>query len=703
LIYVRAEAIDAAGKAAAAGLAEFLSEARRLRFSQRLATDIVTGAPPHAACARELSPEYQPVLRRRLEEVRRELPDPPTVASRMRPRQLHIVHGWGGGAADWVQGFCATDGHENFVLRASSLPGRPGVHLDLFHSADTPVETWPLEPAIISTAVSHNGYRAAIGSICERYGIGRVFVSSFIGHSLDALRTGLPTVIVFHDYYPFYGHPLDDLFPNVPPADWMRLRNSFAEAIAANPVRLVAPTPSVERNFTRLLPQLAGRFHIIPHGIKSIDGDLIRPAADATRPLRAVVLGRLAPHKGAGLLREVITSTPGIEYVLLGSGDGGEPFRGNPAVTVIPHYRHEELPELIRSFQPDVGLLLSTVHETFSYTLSELFALGIPPLATSLGAFADRIRDGVNGFLAEPTAEAIRERLLALSKDRSALLDAHQNIRHSSIRGLREMVRDYRALDLSPEQSDRAYFRSNGVSFTACRLYWAAPGEGFNRDRSVSAPLAMTPSVRRIRLPLPPFHRAAPARIRFDPAAQPGFLAIHRIEIQAVEGHSLWRWAGEDTGLSSMTFNQLAPAAAKGAAAFYMTGEAPYVAIPLEPALAALLRAGGWVEIDLSFPSGAVVMRELAADLNSLRSTLAAREGLLAEYKSEQKKRAARYASDIAKYEKERAAREAELRKVTESRDRLLAALPAGKKTLLARLAIAGQALGLHRLLKPPR
>jgi hypothetical protein len=85
------------------------------------------------------------------------------------------------------------------------------------------------------------------------------------------------------------------------------------------------------------------------------------------------------------------------------------------------------------------------------------------------------------------------------------------------------------------------------------------------------------------------------------------------------------------------------------------------------------LRGGGWFEVDLSFPTGGVVMRDLASELNSLRSTLAAREGLLAEYKAEQKKRAAQYTADIARYEKERAAKEAELRKITESRDRLLA------------------------------
>jgi hypothetical protein len=126
---------------------------------------------------------------------------------------------------------------------------------------------------------------------------------------------------------------MDELFPNVPQTGWMRLREGFAEAIAGSAIRLITPSPSVEHNFTRLLPELTGRFTIIPHGIPAIEGDLVHPSANKDRPLRAVILGRLSAHKGAALLSDVVNATNGVEFVLLGCGDGGEPFRGNPAVS----------------------------------------------------------------------------------------------------------------------------------------------------------------------------------------------------------------------------------------------------------------------------------------------------------------------------------------------------------------------------------
>ncbi len=70
---------------------------------------------------------------------------------------------------------------------------------------------------------------------------------------------------------------------------------------------------------------------------------------------------------------------------------------------------------------PHMGLLLSIVPETFSYTLSEMWAAGIPVLATRLGAFGDRIRDGQNGWLEPIDAASILARLKEIDNDRAGL------------------------------------------------------------------------------------------------------------------------------------------------------------------------------------------------------------------------------------------------------------------------------------------
>ncbi len=74
-----------------------------------------------------------------------------------------------------------------------------------------------------------------------------------------------------------------------------------------------------------------------------------------------------------------------------------------------------------RSIRPHAGMLLSIWPETFSYTLSELMRLGVPPVATRVGGFAERIIDGETGYLVEPTADDLVARLKQLDADRASL------------------------------------------------------------------------------------------------------------------------------------------------------------------------------------------------------------------------------------------------------------------------------------------
>ena len=72
---------------------------------------------------------------------------------------------------------------------------------------------------------------------------------------------------------------------------------------------------------------------------------------------------------------------------------------------IIWEYQKLELGDYLRRIDADLGLMLSVVPETFSYTLSELWAAGIPVLATRLGAFEDRIVEAQNGWLIDPVAQ----------------------------------------------------------------------------------------------------------------------------------------------------------------------------------------------------------------------------------------------------------------------------------------------------------
>ncbi|NCT68664.1 MAG: glycosyltransferase [Rhodanobacteraceae bacterium] len=377
-----------------------------------------------------------------------------------RPVVLHVLHGWGGGAERWVRDIAAADAHAHhlvLIARGSFARRQHGEWLELHDGtlAGPPLRRWPLPRPIADTALGDAAYRALLAEIVRSYCIDAVIVSSLIGHSLDALRSGLPTFCVVHDHYPLWpvlhrdfgdaALPFDaaqranDLaalgdereFSNRDPVHWSRLRDATVAALREARATLVAPSTSALANQLRLAPELRElAAHVIPHGLAPWPADAPRAAAPPARTrLRLVVPGRIRRGKGAELLHAALPQLrEHAELFLLGAGADAHALFGEADVHVLLDYHRDALPRLLAQLQPDAALLLPTVAETFSYTLSELRSLGVPVIATRIGALAERIDDGVDGFLVDANAPALAARVAALAADRAALARARSQL-----------------------------------------------------------------------------------------------------------------------------------------------------------------------------------------------------------------------------------------------------------------------------------
>lgn len=419
---------------------------------------------------------------------------PPLEAAAPKPTQLHVAHSWGGGLDYWIRQYCANDAlRNNLVLRSIGTWGAFGQRIGLYRSAnmDQPLRYWDLGLPIRATAVAHLQYQAILREIIADFHIEAILISSLVGHSLDALATGLPTRIVAHDYYPFcpavviyFGEvchqcPRDRLadcfahndqnrfFRNVNADEWLSVRRRFSQLAQAESVHFIAPSPAVIRHWQILMPELGDQqFTVIPHGLDFAPPRL--PESPVRDKLRVVVLGSLAPQKGRALLEQLWPLIAAqVDLYLVGCDEDGTVFRRRPGITIVPRFEHAELPARMAEIQPEVGLLLSVWPETFSYTLSELWLFGLPVVATHLGSFADRIEEGVNGFLCEPHPEALADRLLAIAADRSCLIPLRNwaaNFRHRSVA---EMIADYHALIPLADFSAARYLTPPGPLPTA--------------------------------------------------------------------------------------------------------------------------------------------------------------------------------------------------------------------------------------------
>ena len=401
-----------------------------------------------------------------------------------KPVLLHVLHGWGGGAERFVRDLAAADtdrAHLVLIARGHFARRRYGEVLELYDGAlsGPALRRLVLPLPIADTAFANNDYRAFLNTQLRDYGVGALMLSSLIGHSLDALRTGLPTLVIAHDVYPlwpvlhrdfgdislaFDAHQRvadlralgsDSEFAERDPAHWAALRDAYVSAACDAKATLVAPSRSALANVLRLAPEWrALPQQVIAHGLAAWPGAPANaPPARGASPkressrLRLIVPGRVRRGKGAELLRAALPALrEHAEIFLLGAGADGMDFFGERDVHVLLNYRREELPQLIATLQPDAALILPTVAETFSYTFSECASLGLPVIATRVGALAERITDGETGFLVDVQIDAIVSRVAQLRRQRGALAQARERLLSSPVRSLVQMAADYAPL-----------------------------------------------------------------------------------------------------------------------------------------------------------------------------------------------------------------------------------------------------------------
>lgn len=392
-----------------------------------------------------------------------------------KPVQLHVTHDLGGGIAHWLGDYCRADfSRTNLVLKPYSRSADFGEGLALFADIDavSPLRLWLFSQPIHAAAVEHPEYQAVIREILEVCGVGGIVVSSLIGHALSVLDTGLPTLVVCHDYFPYCpainihfrqicthcdadrlaecqgNNPDFNPFSRFTPTERLQVREEFVKRAASGRLSLVAPSQSVLDNLMRMEPRFrqAGAV-VIPHG----HGRLFERQTFGGRAgdgrLRILILGMLAPSKGVGLLSQAIDEILTFADIhLLGSGELGALFQGRPGVRVMGAYRLEALPGIVKELAPDVGLLMSICAETYGYTLTELTMLGVPPVATCVGAFQERIRHLQTGYLYEPNAASMIECLRCIDSDRRTLNSVTNRLAELPTRSAAAMVADYHRL-----------------------------------------------------------------------------------------------------------------------------------------------------------------------------------------------------------------------------------------------------------------
>jgi GT2 family glycosyltransferase/glycosyltransferase involved in cell wall biosynthesis len=423
-----------------------------------------------------ISSDEMATLRSGVQDAYRETDTP-------RPRILTVIHEGGGGT--WIANLelmrALEPEWDPFVLTSDRRT------LRLWHMSGgelVPTREWTLERSIRVTDFARADYAAVVRDVLEQQAIELVHVRHLFKHTFDAPHVaaalGVPVVFSFHDFY--FTCPTVNLLDNndmycaaqctpgdgecrVPAAGLEglpHLKHSYVyqwrEEVAAmlSDVDALVTTSAHARSVhLRALPSLTGRpFELIEHGRALRQQGGFAAAPEPGGPVKILVVANIDIHKGAEYIRALRAADTGgrLEFHLLGLvppeyGDLG-----------VGHgtFAHGELEEHVKAIAPAFTGHFSIVAETYSHSLTESWALGLPVIANDIGAFGERIRAHGGGQLTplDDPAEAVSRIYAAAEPHEYERLRAEATLRGCAT--VADMTDEYTALYRSVLDGRRA-------------------------------------------------------------------------------------------------------------------------------------------------------------------------------------------------------------------------------------------------------
>jgi glycosyltransferase involved in cell wall biosynthesis len=356
------------------------------------------------------------------------------VLSEPVPGILHVIHGHGGG----------TEYHVRALIAASATEFRHYLLIAIGNE-------WQLEEHAADNTRSFDFTRLAaepwsdfLGGICERFGVNLIHLHNIsgcrdgllqalssiatpYGYTVHDLNFACPTITFLNAQQRYCGAVTDATVcsvclaaqPEFAAADIVAWRAKH-RALLARSAFLIAPSAWAASILNKYFPE--HEVTVIAHGNAAgmSRPDAVRsprPMPDDGRPVVAV-LGAIGPDKGARRLERLVELTRerglAIRWVLIGYLDRGrEPFQSADGVfTMHGPYDSTALRALIDHYRVKLVAYPSAGPETFSFTLSEVWAAGRPAIVPPIGALADRVGETGAGWVLSDQEWRSEERML---------------------------------------------------------------------------------------------------------------------------------------------------------------------------------------------------------------------------------------------------------------------------------------------------
>lgn len=209
--------------------------------------------------------------------------------------------------------------------------------------------------------------------------------------------------------------------------------------------KVIHPSNSALKTMYLYYPELEQKALVIEHGIRL-------PAQRGEHDYchekkRIAFIGGISDIKGGPVIYDLITGNPERYewYIMGGIGYSDLYHLKQENLHKTGWYKRYEIYDLLLDNEIDLVCILSTVAETFCYTLSEAIAVGIPVLATDVGALGSRMKELDCGWVVprDATAEDIELCLKEICTDSELYQVKKSKALSTAVKGLDQMGKEY--------------------------------------------------------------------------------------------------------------------------------------------------------------------------------------------------------------------------------------------------------------------
>lgn len=220
--------------------------------------------------------------------------------------------------------------------------------------------------------------------------------------------------------------------------DWRKDWNFFLNQFD----KIIVPSDDTKKRISRVYKNI--NIDVIEHGIDLVKNDY---QIDIQDVFQIAFIGVISNHKGGNVLRKLLDRNLSnkIHFHVFGTSELPELTKNRSNYTYHGRYKRDEINQLLHKNKINLICFFQIWPETYSYTLNEAVAAGIPVLSFDIGAGAERVKKYHLGWVIDihSSLEQIENKIETIAQNQKEYFKMVENIQKYQIKTTDEMALEY--------------------------------------------------------------------------------------------------------------------------------------------------------------------------------------------------------------------------------------------------------------------